>query len=100
MAKNSNQQRRRASDGRVIGSWISFQAGKRQPIALRAEENCALISTCSQVTDNTEATAWELLQQGRLMRQRKWKGRNNYSSVNCYRLQQYGHTLHPADEQK
>lgn len=41
-SENSNQQRRRGSErgseqGRVIGSWISLQAGKRQPNAARAE---------------------------------------------------------------
>lgn len=41
-----------------------MQAAKRQPIAPRAEKNCGVISTCSQVTDNTGATAWELLERG------------------------------------
>lgn len=37
---------------RIIASRLSLQACKCQADAARAEENCGLISICSQQTDN------------------------------------------------
>lgn len=41
----------------VIAGWVSLLGCKWQEDAARAEENCRLISICSQLTDNTRTMA-------------------------------------------